>query len=131
MQFYPRVPAEVSLTISHYPNSDPALKQTFKRTGRANRFGYFSLAGDPISLATPGEYRVDLTYAGEGRLVWRVSVNGGDSIQNQQNASHNYQRFPIGWLRFPKPGRYQVNVSCTEGDTQTASLKAIRFTPIP
>ena len=84
-----------------------------------------------VDVLAPGDYQVDLTYAGEERLVWGVSVDGGDRIQNQQNASHNYQRFPIGWLEFPKPGRYQVSVSCLEGNTQTASLKAIRFTPIP
>ncbi len=84
-----------------------------------------------VDVLVPGEYQVDLTYAGEGRLVWGVTVEGGETIQNQQNASHNYQRFPIGWLQFPEPGRYQVSVSCLEGNTKTASLKAIRFTPIP
>ena len=81
-------------------------------------------------VLAPGDYRVDLTYAGQGRLVWGVAVEGGQSIRNQQNASHNYQRFPIGWLSFPESGRYQVSVSCLEGETQSASLKAIRFTPI-
>ena len=84
-----------------------------------------------VDVLEPGDYQVDLTYAGEGRLVWAVTVVGGESIRNQQNSSHNYQRFPIGWLRFPKRGRYKVSVSCLEGDTKTASLKAIRFSPIP
>jgi len=84
-----------------------------------------------VDVLAPGDYQVDLTYAGEGRLVWAVKVEGGESIQNQQNASHNYQRFPIGWLRFPKPGRYKVSVSCLEGELKTASLKAICFSPIP
>ena len=61
MQFYPRVPAEVTLTITHYPDSDPAQKQTFTRTGAANKFGYFDGAGSSISLTEPGEYRVDVT----------------------------------------------------------------------
>lgn len=84
-----------------------------------------------VDVLEPGDYQVDLTYAGEGRLVWAVTVAGGESIRNQQNSSHNYQRFPIGWLRFPKRGRYKVSVSCLEGETKTASLKAIRFSPIP
>jgi len=84
-----------------------------------------------IDVLMPGDYQVDLTYAGQGRLVWGVTVEGGEHIQNQQNSSHNYQRFPIGWLNFPAPGRYQVSVCCLEGETQVASLKAIQFTPIP
>ena len=83
-----------------------------------------------VDVLTPGDYQVDLTYAGEGRLVWGVTIEGGEHIQNQQNSSHNYQRFPMGWLNFPAPGRYQVNVSCLEGNTETASLKAIQFTRI-
>ena len=83
-----------------------------------------------VDVLTPGDYQVDLTYAGEGRLVWGVTIEGGEHIQNQQNSSHNYQRFPMGWLNFPAPGRYQVNVSCLEGNTETASLKAIRFTRV-
>ena len=83
-----------------------------------------------VEVLQPGEYNVDLTYSGEGRLVWGVDVAGGEHIQNQQNASHNYQEFPIGWITFPKPGRYTVAVSCLEGNSDTASLKAIRFTPV-
>jgi alpha-L-fucosidase len=84
-----------------------------------------------VDVLNAGSYQVDLTYAGEGRLVWRVSVEGGESIRNQQNASLNYQSFPIGWLEFPEPGRYRVTVSCLDGNRKTASLKAIQFTYIP
>ncbi|MFC7337752.1 alpha-L-fucosidase [Haloferula chungangensis] len=84
-----------------------------------------------VEVLEPGNYQVDLTYAGEGRLVWKVAVEGGEAIQNQQNSSHNYQSFPIGWLEFPKPGRYKVSVSCIEGNTETASLKSIGFLRVP
>jgi alpha-L-fucosidase len=83
-----------------------------------------------VDVLTPGDYQIELTYAGEGRLVWGVTVQGGGHIQNQQNSSHNYQRFPMGWLNFPAPGRYQVSVSCLEGAAKTASLKAIQFTRV-
>ena len=83
-----------------------------------------------ISVMEPGEHCVHLTYAGEGRLVWKVSVQGGEQIQNQQNSSHNYQEFPIGWINFPRPGQYRVAVSCLEGAKETASLKAIRLVPV-
>ena len=82
-----------------------------------------------VEVLKPGDYNVELTYSGEGRLVWGVAVEGGESIQNQQNSSHNYQKFPIGWVEFPKPGRYQVSVSLKEGNAEKASLKAIHFSP--
>jgi alpha-L-fucosidase len=84
-----------------------------------------------VNVLKPGNYQVDLSYAGETRLVWTVAMEGGGTIQNQQNASHNYQSFPIGWLHFPKPGKYKVSVGCIEGNTATASLKSIAFTAIP
>lgn len=83
-----------------------------------------------VDVLVPGDYHVDLTYAGQDRLVWKVEVEGGQAIQNQQNASHNYQSFPIGWLNFPKAGRYKVSASCIEGETKSAALSAIQFTPL-
>ena len=82
-----------------------------------------------IDVLQPGDYNVDLTYAGEGRLVWSVAIEGGEQIQNQQNSSHNYQSFPIGWLNFPNPGRYKVSVMCIDGKIESASLKSIQFAP--
>jgi len=84
-----------------------------------------------VNVLKPGNYQVDLSYAGETRLVWTVAMEGGGTIQNQQNASHNYQSFPIGWLHFPKPGKYKISVGCIEGNTATASLKSIAFTAVP
>ena len=81
-----------------------------------------------VDVLKPGYYNVDLTYNGKGRIVWGVDIEGGEHIQNQQNSSHNYQRFPMGWINFPKAGRYRVRVSCLEGDLAEASLKAIHFT---
>ena len=87
-----------------------------------------------VDVLVPGDYEVELTYAGEGRLVWGVDVVGGEHIQNQQNSSHNYQKFPIGWLNFPKPGKYKVAVSCiqstVEGKAADAKLASIHFQPI-
>ena len=80
-----------------------------------------------VDVLVPGVYDVGLTYSGEGRLVWSVAIENGERIQNQQNSSHNYQQFPIGWVNFPKSGRYQVSASCVEGDLETASLESIHF----
>jgi len=65
MQFYPRVPADVRLAVTLYPDSDPAQALTHTLTGQANLYGYFSpiyqSTNLPITLTAPGEYRVDLT----------------------------------------------------------------------
>ena len=81
-----------------------------------------------VDVLRPGHYRIDLTYTGEKRLVWRVAVEGGQAIQNQQNASPIYQSFPIGWLEFTTPGRHRVSVACIDGNITTASLKSLRLT---
>jgi alpha-L-fucosidase len=73
---------------------------------------------------------VALTYTGKGRIVWGIDIEGGEHIQNEQNASHNYQKFPMGWMKFPKAGTYTIRVLCLEGDLKEASLKAIQFTPV-
>ena len=83
-----------------------------------------------LDVHKAGDYNVSLTYAGTGRLVWRVSIEGGQQIQNQQNSSHNYQTFPIGWINFPQPGRYVVKAECLEGEKESASLTAIKFEPV-
>ncbi|WP_411826080.1 alpha-L-fucosidase [Luteolibacter sp. AS25] len=84
-----------------------------------------------IEVLEPGDYQVELRYAGEGRLVWKVEIEGGEAIQNEQNSSHNYASFPIGWLNFPKAGKYTVSASCIEGERKTAGLAGISFERIP
>ena len=78
-----------------------------------------------VEVKDAGTYMVGLNYRGEGRLVWQVSIEGGETIENQQNSSHNYQEFPMGWMDFPKAGRYKVSVSCTDGNVKSAGLKSI------
>ncbi|TWU45445.1 Alpha-L-fucosidase [Novipirellula aureliae] len=80
-----------------------------------------------VEVLEPGDYAVALNYSGNGRLVWSVEVEGGQKIQNQQNSSAIYHTSPIGWLSFPKAGRYKVSVECLEGDVASASLKSIQF----
>ncbi|MEI6892086.1 MAG: alpha-L-fucosidase [Pontiella sp.] len=80
-----------------------------------------------VNVIKPGDYNVSLTYTGEGRLVWGVDVEGGEHIQNEQNSSHNYQKFPMGWINFPEPGKYRVLVSLIDGDSKTSCLKGIHF----
>jgi hypothetical protein len=57
----PAVAAEVETRIRFAPNSDPARLIDRTIRGRANRFGYFSPAGQGVRFDQPGEYRVDIT----------------------------------------------------------------------
>lgn len=77
----PGVAADVTLTVTHYPLSDPAQKQIFTVAGQANRFGYFS-AGNPVVLNDPGEYRVDLTasYWDEDGRFWMGAASWGGIV---------------------------------------------------
>jgi len=102
----------------------------WKRVTRVHQWTRKGKATWEVNVLVPGNYSISLTYSGKDRVVWGVDVEGGQHIQNQQNSSHNYQKFPIGWVTFPKPGRYNVSVSCLEGDVKTASLKSIHFAPV-
>ena len=99
----------------------------WKHVTRVHQWQEDGKANWTVDVLIPGDYQVDLTYAGEGRLVWGVGVAGGEHIQNQQNSSHNYQTFPIGLIAFPAPGRYEVSISCLEGKIETGSLQAVHF----
>ncbi len=83
-----------------------------------------------INVIEPGDYMVELTYAGSGRLVWSVESDEGDKVQNQQNSSHIFNSYPIGWMNFETPGHHKVSVSLVEGDPTLSELSAIKFTPI-
>ncbi len=83
-----------------------------------------------VDVLVPGDYNAALTYAGEGRLVWGVEVVGGEKIQNQQNSSHNFQQFPIGWINFPKAGKYTIKVACVEEGGEKAELNSLHLTPM-
>jgi alpha-L-fucosidase len=82
-----------------------------------------------VDVYEPGYYKVDLNYAGNGRMVWRIETDEGEIVQNQQNSSHIYNFFDMGVLNFKEAGQHIVTVSFIDGENKSASLKEIRFTP--
>jgi len=76
--FSPAVPADVSVTATLYPNSDPALAQTVTWSGKANAAGvYGALQGAKnLPLSAPGEYcaRVTATYTDKDGHLWVCSM---------------------------------------------------------
>lgn len=123
------IPAEFA-EVQHAKKSKKGWMEKFGEWKHAFRVYDWEDGGKAtweVEVLEPGYYHVDLTYAGSGRLAWKVGIDDGAEIQNQQNSSHNFQKFPIGWIEFPQTGRYKINVSCIEGDRKAASLKSIHF----
>ncbi len=77
-----------------------------------------------------GLYHIDLTYSGQGRFVWGITTDEGYTIQNQQNSSHIYTKYPIGWVKFDKPGKHTITVRLKEGTPEKASLTTLSVIPV-
>jgi len=63
VQIFPRVPADVTLTMTVYPDSDVQREQVTVVSGKANAFGYFAPEDEHLVPSAPGEYRIDLVAA--------------------------------------------------------------------
>ncbi len=83
-----------------------------------------------VEVMEPGTYLVELTWSGNGRMVWSVESDEGTLIKNQQNSSSIYSTFPIGWMNFSQPGKHTLSVSMLEGDFEKANLTGIKISPV-
>jgi alpha-L-fucosidase len=142
-------PAKVDATLGVHPNVPVTLLAEFAEVSGAEKkelrwmekFGEWKSANQvgswgsdgkavwTVDVCEAGDYRVALTYRGEGRLVWRLETGEGAALQNQQNASGVYQAYPFGLLTFKKPGKHTLVVSLVEGNREKASLQALRLSP--
>ena len=80
-------------------------------------------------IKDPGYYQVELKYKGKDRKVWKISTDEGRFIQNQQNASEVYTTYPIGWIKFDRPGRHSLQVGMVSGFKDT-NLIELSVTPV-
>lgn len=76
-----------------------------------------------VNIYEPGYYMIKLNYTGTDRVVWSVSSDENEMIQNQQNSSLVYTSYDIGWLKIKTPGKHQITVSLLDGDFENTSLK--------
>ncbi len=77
---HPPVPADIEVRYWFLPGSDPARRTERRITGRANRFGYFQVAGGGFVFNEPGEYRADIVASyldPQGRLWMGARTWGG------------------------------------------------------
>ena len=68
LQLYPRVPAEVTLKVSHYPDSNPNFMEVYTVTGQANNYGYFSSSESAIEYSGKKAKALYIDLNGNGRL---------------------------------------------------------------
>jgi len=78
-----------------------------------------------VDVFSAGYYDIELNYAGTQRVVWKITSDEGEVIQNQQNACSVYSTYPIGWIKFKTPGKHKISVSLIEGDFDNTSLESI------
>lgn len=98
----------------------------------ASQVGRWSEAGAAVwrvDVCEAGDYRLELTYRGDGRVAWRIETDEGVKLQNQQNSSPVYQAYPFGLLTFNKPGKHTITVSLVDGNREKASLEAVQLSP--
>ncbi len=129
LQFQPEVPAEVDLTITHYPNSNPALAVTKTFSGLANEFGLFS-PKDNFQFETPGEYRVDIlaTYQqpDSDKLFMASAAFGGVVMSPNPDMVAHGRRGMDSLLNVP-PNAWFIN--CNTLPAAPTSLTAHMFNP--
>ena len=81
-------------------------------------------------MAKAGDYHLSLTYRGEGRPVWAIKTDEGQSLQNQQAGTSGYHTYPFGILRFKAAGKHSITVSLVDGNFELTSLKSIGLAPV-
>jgi len=71
----PGVPAKVTVSLSHFPNSSESARVDKVFTGDANRFGYFSSNDEDFSFTAAGEYlaNYDIEYTSPDGVLWMAS----------------------------------------------------------
>ena len=102
----------------------------WKKTTQVSHWEESGKAEWLVEVSQPGYYHIDLSYKGEGRLVWKILTDEGALVQNQQAATEVYQSHPMGILEFKEAGKHRVSVSLVEGDATTSSLKLMCIVPI-
>jgi DNA-binding beta-propeller fold protein YncE len=84
VRILPPVPADVTMSFLHMPDSNPAKASTLRFTGKANRWGVF--LPDPrkssVLFENPGEYRCDVTvkYVDQKGVWWMASRRGASVV---------------------------------------------------
>ena len=82
-----------------------------------------------VKVKEPGIYQVQLTARGNGRAVWKVETDEGNTVQNQQSVAGLFAARPLGWLEFQTPGIHTLTLSMPEGGIQN-EIASITLEPV-
>jgi len=102
----------------------------WKHATQVGEWGQDGRAVWTVNVLEPGEYKVALRYRGKGRVAWKIAVDQGAAIQNQQAATEKYEEYPMGVLEIDKAGVHKIAVALVEGDREAASLESIELTRV-
>jgi alpha-L-fucosidase len=132
---FPNVPVELLVEFADVQGATKKEIRWMEKFGEwkhANQVSDWQAAGRAVwtvDVAEAGDYRLELEYKGEGRLVWRIETDEGIKLQNQQTSSPVYHAYPFGVLTLKRPGKHTVAVALVDGRRDKASLQSIRLSP--
>ena len=84
LHVFPPLPADVTITVTLLPYSDPNLAVSKTISGRANRFGIFQpLLAEDFVFYLPGEFRVDISasYLQPDGTLWAGAMTWGSVVE--------------------------------------------------
>ena len=128
---YPNIANNLTAEFVNVSSAEKKEKRWMEKFGewkhitQVSKWGKDGKAEWNVNVAKKGYYQVDLNYSGEGRLVWKITTDEGNQIQNQQAATEKYVNYPMGVLEFKTPGKHKITVSLVEGNPETSSLKSV------
>ena len=133
LRLSPGVPADVSLTLTLYPNSNPAQAITYTVTGQANDYGYFAPEkstnqrisesmgrpirsfADSLILSHAGEYRVDLTalYTDTNGILYMGAMVWGGVVETPNSPLVAHGRRGLDSLSYIPPAWFVASRDLT------------------
>lgn len=85
-QIAPGFPADVTIAVTVYPQTGDVI--TYDYSGKADRYGYFSLIGEPLMFDQAGEYVIDYEarYVANNGELWAASMRSAGVIASESSS---------------------------------------------
>lgn len=124
LHIIPGYPADVTVTLRHYPLRGEMIEQTFN--GQADRHGYYA-ASDAgfFRFETPGQYVVDyeVRYTNSSGQLWAASLRGAGVVADPEGTLLAHGRRGLAFYRpqrnEPLPAWYNTRLYPPSRDANT------------